>query len=102
MTDYGEDISAHNHEYLSIRVLKPAPYKITFDVERYIADTCAHFFPGGVHASYAVPARMRTHRGTRAHTAGHAGHTAGHVRYNYAMTGAHLWTLGQSSVCGGH
>ena len=58
VTNYGEDISAHNHEYLSIRVLKPAPYQITFDVERYITDTCAHFFPGGVHASYAVPARL--------------------------------------------
>ena len=58
VTDFGEDIGAHNREYLSIRVLCPEPHIITLDVERYITDTCAQFFPGGVHAAYAVPARL--------------------------------------------
>ena len=58
MTDFGEGISASNHEYLAIRVLKPAPYVVTLDLERYITDTCAMFFPGGVHASYSVPVTL--------------------------------------------
>ena len=58
VTDFGEDIGASNSEYLSIRILLPAPYTVTLDCERYITDITAQFFPGGVHASYAVPARL--------------------------------------------
>ena len=58
VTDFGADIGAHNNEYLSIRILRPEPYVVTLDVERYITDICAQFFPGGVHAAYTVPARL--------------------------------------------
>ena len=57
-TDFGEDIGAHNNEYLSIRIRRPEPYVVTLDVERYVTDICAQFFPGGVHAAYTVPARL--------------------------------------------
>ena len=57
-TDFGEEIGAHNNEYLSIRIRRPEPYVVTLDVERYVTDICAQFFPGGVHAAYTVPARL--------------------------------------------
>ena len=42
----------------SASLSKPAPYVITLDLERYITDVTAHYFPGGVHAAYAVPATL--------------------------------------------
>ena len=54
--DFGEDIGASNREYVGIRITQ-ATGMVTIDSERYIEDLLTEFFPGGVHATYAVPAR---------------------------------------------
>eukprot|EP00965_Chrysotila_dentata_P009109 296707-Pleurochrysis_carterae.AAC.1 len=52
--DFGTDLQ----EFVSVR-LRQTPGDVRLDSERYMTELASEFFPGGVHANYAVPARPK-------------------------------------------
>jgi hypothetical protein len=82
-TDFGTDLE----EFLSVRITQSGS-TVKLDMSRYISDLATEVFPGGPHATYAVPARQElpkmVHEALDGKDTTHSTDTIG-TRYRYIV-----------------